>query len=177
MLRRLAIRVRGDVEKARGLTLRHQCVSRLARTPGIEPHLIERANFLGSAAAGVAGLEKERREFLENLLQADYALCLRGKGNFSFRLYEVLSLGRVPLLLNTDCVLPFEDEIDWRSHVVMIEEREGPRIGECLLERHRAMSPATFVAMQQNARQLWQDYLEPSSFFARAIARELAAAR
>ena len=63
-----------------------------------------------------------RRAFVDNLRRSDYVLCSRGGGNFSYRLYEALSAGRIPLFVDTDCVLPFEDEIDWHALCVWVDE-------------------------------------------------------
>ena len=37
-----------------------------------------------------------------------YGLCVRGFGNFSFRLGETLMMGRIPILIDTECILPFD---------------------------------------------------------------------
>ena len=67
-------------------------------------------------AVGSLGLNKQLRfEFIRNILSSDYTLCFRGSGNYSLRFYETLCLGRIPLFINTDCKLPFEDEINWRD--------------------------------------------------------------
>lgn len=60
---------------------------------------------------------------------SDYVLCARG-GDFSYRLYETLSYGRIPVFVDTDCVLPYDSEIKWKDYCVWVDEKEVNRIGE-----------------------------------------------
>ena len=53
------------------------------------------------------------------MINSHFNICNRGNGNFSMRFYQTLSCGRIPVLLNTDMVLPFSDEIDWESLIVL----------------------------------------------------------
>src|SRR4030095_15269602 len=68
-------------------------------------------------------------EFLDNILGSDYVLCSRGFGNFSYRFYESLACGRIPVLIDTDCVLPFDFVIDWDAYCVRVPEKEVSQIG------------------------------------------------
>jgi hypothetical protein len=40
-----------------------------------------------------------------------YVVCPRGTENYSFRIYEALGRGKIPVIIDTDMVLP--KEIDW----------------------------------------------------------------
>ena len=40
------------------------------------------------------------------------------------RFYQTLSAGRIPILINNDMELPFENEIDWTSFVVIGDNEE-----------------------------------------------------
>ena len=65
---------------------------------------------------------------------------MRGGGNYSLRLYETLCLGRIPLFINTDCVLPFENNIDWKELCLWVDENDLDRIGEIVLDFHSSIS-------------------------------------
>jgi hypothetical protein len=107
-----------------------------------------------------------RREFVDNIVESDYVLCARGHGNFSYRLWETLSLGRIPVFVDTDCVLPYDFLVDWRDYCVWIDRTEIPRIGEKVAAFHERLSPADFVERQHACRRLWEEYLTPEGFFA-----------
>lgn len=105
-----------------------------------------------------------RREYYDNMLSGSYCVCMRGCGNFSYRLYEALSFGRVPILIDTDCVLPFEESgvIKWSQHILRITKDELLDMEESdlrhLLNDNGHISPL-------NNREMWQQYLSPEGYF------------
>lgn len=54
-----------------------------------------------------------REMYKENIQHSHFTICDRGNGNFTMRMWHVLSLGRVPVLVEEDMVFPFYKEIDW----------------------------------------------------------------
>lgn len=109
--------------------------------------------------------ERVRREYVTNTVESDYVLCARGVGNWSFRLYETLSLGRIPVFIDTDCVLPVEDHIDWRSLCVWVDRTEIGHIGEKIAAFHDSLTDGEFVARQHECRRAWARYLSPLGYF------------
>ncbi|HEY9887965.1 MAG TPA: hypothetical protein V6D02_06150, partial [Candidatus Obscuribacterales bacterium] len=89
-----------------------------------------------------------------------------GSGNISVRFYETLCMGRIPIFINTDCELPLASKIDWRRYCVWVEEAEIPHLSEKILAFHRSLSAAEFVDLQYECRQLWEQFLCPTGFFA-----------
>jgi hypothetical protein len=168
-LARLIYRLSGRIEKARGLSLRATALAAFRRCPGIQTDFLTRNDYWAGAnkdrSAGPNAKFQARAQFLENLLGNDYTLCIRGAGNFSYRFYETLAAGRIPLFINTRCVLPLEDEIDWRTHCVWVEESELPRAGEILRQFHERITPEQFLDLQRRNRQLWQEKLSALGFY------------
>jgi len=110
------------------------------------------------------GVTEQRREYLNNLLASPYTLCVRGRGNYSLRFYEALCCGRIPVFINTDCILPFEDMIDWKQYCVWVEEDDIPRTADILADFHAKISNKTFQELQAACRELWLKYLSPEGF-------------
>lgn len=106
-----------------------------------------------------------RQEFLANMAGSDYVLCARGGGNFSFRIYETMACGRIPLLVDTDCVLPFDFLIDWGKLFPIVKKADIPRIGDLLLEFHNGLGPESFAERQREMRRLWEEWISPTGFF------------
>jgi len=109
--------------------------------------------------------QKTRAEYVKNLVESDYLLCCRGSANYSIRLYEILSCGRIPVFINTDCVLPFDFMIDWKKYCVWIEEKEIPYIAEKVAEFHSNLSDQEFLDLQYECRNLWKKWLSPQGFY------------
>src|SRR5690606_22065561 len=96
------------------LQFRFEIIQRLAKSELIKTDFIIRNSYLGGAkGAAFSEREKLRQEYFENLVANPYTLCVRGVGNFSYRFYEALSVGRIPVLVDTECVLPFDEIIEW----------------------------------------------------------------
>ena len=107
-----------------------------------------------------------RCKFVKNMAKSDYILCCRGSTNCSIRLFETLCCGRIPVFINTDCVLPYDWLIDWKKYCVWIDEKELPMIAEKVAEFHNNLLPQEFVQLQYECRQLWKEWLSAEGFFA-----------
>jgi Exostosin family len=105
-------------------------------------------------------------EFVQNLLESDYVLCARGYGNYSHRLYETLACGRIPLFIDTDCVLPFDFAIDWKRFGVWVDEVDLRSVADRVAEFHASISAEEFEELQVACRRLWEEWLSPEAFFA-----------
>lgn len=151
---------------------RVQALRTLRATPGIDSRFLIRDRFAFNQwgvlqPGGTADTATQQRtEFVTNLDGADYALCTRGLANCSIRFYEALSLGRLPLFINTACVLPFDWIVNWREVGLWVEEHDLPHLGERLLAHHAQLSPAEFSAQQRRARELFAQWILPENFFA-----------
>lgn len=125
---------------------------------GIESRFIYRDKY----RAGAQTPEKREQttlEYYDNMKDADYVLCLRGAGNFSVRLYEALMMGKIPIFVDTDCLLPFENQIDWKRHVVWIDWKDRKQITTLVKEFHHSLSNEAFEDIQVRNRHLWKNTL------------------
>jgi hypothetical protein len=72
------------------------------------------------------------------------------------------------MFVNTDCVLPFEQRIQWTRHAVWLEDRDLDTAAQQVARFHRALGPSGFRDLQRENRRLWEEWLSPEGFFARA---------
>ncbi len=143
--------------------LRKQALDLLQRAPGLQTNFIRRRQYKAGAQTKQQ-IETAHRDFFKNILESDYTLCLRGSGNFSARLYETLAMGRIPLFINTDCILPFDRWTDWQSIMVWNEERALGQLPQNLQTFHQNLSPSDFRDLQNQARGFWQEKLSFNGF-------------
>ncbi|RCW36719.1 exostosin family protein [Marinilabilia salmonicolor] len=143
---------------------RNKVLSFFEKSSLTETDFIIRQKYRGGAVT-----EEQRRstalEFYKNMRDTDYTLCLRGVGNFSVRIYETLAMGRIPVFVNTDCILPFDQFIDWKSHVVWIDQKDISKADEILSEFHLSIHPDDFTGLQAANRELWEKYLSMDGFY------------
>ncbi|WP_299291050.1 exostosin family protein [uncultured Mucilaginibacter sp.] len=144
----------------------------IMKSKKVKNNFIIRTNFGfggpvgGLYPGGVKELNSSFREaYVKNIIESDYTLCVRGYGNNSIRFFEALCCGRIPVFVNTDCVLPFDFLIDWKKYCVWVEEADISRIPEKVLEFHNKLSNEEFKALQVEIRNLWKTYFTPEGFF------------
>lgn len=143
--------------------LRSRTLNLLERSPAVQTNFLRRRQYKAGAKT-VQQAEVARREFFTNILNSDYTLCLRGTGNFSARLYETMAMGRIPLFINTDCILPYDRWIDWKKTVVWIEQSRLDQAAQVLSKFHQELSPSDFKELQIQARHFWQKELTFNGF-------------
>jgi len=83
-----------------------------------------------------------------------FALCPRGYGKTSFRMYEVMQMGAIPVYLSDDHYLPWADELDWNEFAVLVKEKDIPNIKTILL----SYSEKKQQDMVNRAKQIYNDY-------------------
>lgn len=98
---------------------------------------------------------ESKREFIKNMTENKFIFCMRGAGNYSYRFYETLCFGRVPILINTDTVLPLENIIDWDKHIIFINPEDVENL-PTIIEKRK-------FNLKQN-RELWDEYFSPHGF-------------
>ena len=138
---------------------RHDILKRLEAYSKLNTNFIYREKYrAGSQSAAERAVATQ--DFFDNINASDYVVCVRGAGNFSVRLYETLAMGRIPVFVNTDCILPYTESIDWKEHVVWVEADEIHKIGTLICEFHEILSADSFVELQQRNRCLWENKLQ-----------------
>ncbi len=129
-----------------------------------EKSALIRTNFIYRnhyRAGAQTDLERKQTtlDYYNNIASSDYVICVRGAGNFSVRFYETLMMGKIPVFVDTDCLLPFEDEINWKQHVVWIAWKDRKNIAQIVSDFHQQLSNDAFIALQLNNRKLWKETL------------------
>lgn len=96
-----------------------------------------------------------KRQYYKNIAENRYTLCMRGAGNFSYRFYETLSLGRIPILISSDDILPFNDLIEWEKYIIRVSEVDIIHLKD-MIEQCK-ISP-------ESVRNLWVNYFSPEGY-------------
>ena len=134
--------------------LRAKVLTALESDSGIETDFIIRTRYRTGST----------EEFYRNIMETDYTVCVRGYGNWSVRFYETLACGRIPIFIDTDSSLPFDDTLDWRHYCVWVPEAEASRVGDYVREFHNGIPRADFRARQRECRTLWEARLSLTGF-------------
>lgn len=152
-----------------GLYFRRRAIAALSRDARISFSYLARRSFSGNTKSIEVAPEEARRAYVESLQHNLFTLAPRGDGNYSLRFYETLSLGRIPLLIDTDMVLPCEEEIDYDSFVLRIPWQETDRIHEHVTAFFERTSNEELRMMQERARRAFEEHLSMPAFLRRTL--------
>ncbi len=81
--------------------------------------------------------EDWKREYARNLSDSKFVLCPRGVAPSSYRIFEAMKAGRVPVIISDDWVAPVGP--DWEQFSLRVEERDIERVADiCIANAGRA---------------------------------------
>ena len=156
----------------KGVLWRQKAIGILQHSPSVTVNLHVRGFFSGSPKTAIGDMQKLRDEMVETILESDYALDVRGDANDSTKFFEILSLGRIPVIVNTERNFPFSDKIDYSSFSLTVDFRDIKHLPERIAEFHKNVSPEAFEQMQRNARDAFVNYFRIDALM-RPIVEEL----
>ena len=97
-------------------------------------------------------------QFADLMRRSKFAICPRGAGAGSIRLFETLRAERVPIIVADDWVEP--EGIDWPSFSIRVKEADVLRIPQIAEEQeHR------WEAMAHAARRVWDEHFDDAVYF------------
>ena len=112
-------------------------------------------------------IQKTTEEFYNNIRDSHYIVCCRGGGNFSVRLYETIAMGRIPIFINTDCLLPYHDE--WKYYAVWVERKNLNNLENMLISFHSKFNEESFKQYLNEIRAFWLKKMSLKHYFLNVI--------
>ena len=134
----------------------------------IETNFILRNGFW---APGINKLHA-RKEYIENMDTNLFTFCYRGAGNFSYRFYDVMMLGRIPILIKTDSVYPFEDKYDLNTIGIVLEESDiiNKKLDLItIIKTYYENNKNNLYDIQKQNRKIWEKYYSCCGFLQNII--------
>jgi hypothetical protein len=148
-----------------GIYWRRRSMRVLARSSAVETDFTVHDFFSSHADTAKLSEEQLDKEFRASIIGADFVLTPKGDGNYSNRFYEVLSAGRIPILIDTECILPKEGELDYSRVILRVPMEDLSRLPAIVASAYARMSDEEFIERQERARALFTDHLRYDSFF------------
>lgn len=112
--------------------------------------------------ADVYTKKENTMRFVEITEKSCFTLCPRGYGKTSFRLYEAMQLGSVPVYISDIHWLPYTKFVDWKKFCLVIKPEEikdlPKRLGSLVSSgEHRVMAA--------EAKRVYEEYFSFESMF------------
>lgn len=128
---------------------------------GVQTNFILRDGFW---APELPDKSEAKRQFVKNLEANLFTVCYRGAGNFSYRLYETLMMGRIPILINTSTVLP--ENIKTAMVYLNVDENDKELQKRVFEYCHHMVreDPVDSLKAQWTNRKVWLNHASPKGF-------------
>lgn len=149
----------------RGLYFRRKALSVLSASNLIETRFIIRKSFSGHAKTIQLSPAEARQEYVANMIESDFVLAPKGDANYSVRFFEALSLGRIPIVIDTETCLPLENVIDYSKCILRVSYKDMNKLPEIISDFYNTLTDQQFIEMQHEARRVYETYLRYDSFF------------
>ena len=100
-------------------------------------------------------ITKDKQNLFKNLAeQSIFSLCPRGYGATSYRLYESMQLGSIPVYVSDKHLLPWKESIDWNSFCVVRTEKQIVTLYDELIN----FKGSRVIEMQNKLQKIWNEY-------------------
>jgi Exostosin family len=144
--------------KRKGVFFRIEAIQVLEESEKVDTLFVKRTAYSGNVATAEKNQLELQKEFVDNLISSDYGLDIRGDANASTRLFEMLSLGCIPLIVDTERPFPCSDVVDYTKFSLIVDFRDIQRLPEIISEFHQNISEEDFMNMQKEARSAYENH-------------------
>lgn len=145
--------------------IRERVISELQKKSYLKTSFIKRKGGFFNKKKPDWERKKQREEYLQNLQNNAYHLCIRGTENYSYRLYEVMSAGRIPIIIDTNMALPNLDGFGrWEEFSIIVPISDLHQIEDYIRDFHNNLSDEVFRQVCIKSRAAFE-YLLPHNFF------------
>jgi hypothetical protein len=103
-----------------------------------------------------------------NIMSTTFPLSVRGFWNYSVRHYEILSVWKIPLYIDTWAKLPFQDEINYNDLFLIVPFSDVKNI-EKHIDKYLEKNQANIKKIEQNVRKLYLNYFTMSNYYFKVI--------
>lgn len=130
-----------------------------SETHNVRNKMIEAVRYEQDFYVSTKGWEQEIKidqltDFIESSLKSKFVLCPRGYGATSFRLYEAMQLGAVPVYISDRFWMPWQHELNWHEFCVIIPENSIQNLSNIL----RSIPDEMYNSMQRKIKEIYNNY-------------------
>lgn len=150
-----------------GARIRRRMMALMTGRPGFEMHARPWQNTPEwYASPHCVNGQEYVRSYRDLLSRSIFTLCPRGYGPTSFRLYEAIQTGSIPVYIADEFWLPFTDELDWTAFALIVHEDDLPAVPDLI----GGMSASTITRMQERLAEVAATHFNLESACERIVA-------
>jgi len=125
-------------------------------------HLVNKEGYVLKPKHWSPSIEDKRKDlFLDITSRSKFSLCPRGYGATSFRLYEAMQLGAVPIYIyDSEPYIPFSNEINWNDICILIKSNNLSNLDTIL----KGLSEENYLNKIKNIEKIYNLYFTLEGF-------------
>jgi hypothetical protein len=129
------------------------------KDPRFKTDFILRNQYKAGAVTSAQNAQVEK-DFYQNINKSLFTVCLRGMGNYSVRFFQTLAMGRIPILIDTDCQIPFKafNQLDRLIPIIPFEKRS--EVADVVYDYFISKTPDEILAIQGKCREIWMEFYQ-----------------
>lgn len=105
---------------------------------------------------GGVGVSDNDVEIFRNLIcNSLFGLCPRGYGPTSFRIYETIQMGSIPIIISDELWIPFEDYIDWNRLALIVNPSDLDKIPQLV---DKIIDSGNYQSMLEYGKFCYENY-------------------
>lgn len=102
-----------------------------------------------------SSISNEQLEEFKNVTKrSKFSLCPRGNIIQSFRIYEALQLGSIPVIFSNDFTYPFNSFVNWKEFSVIIDVNDLNNLENIL----HSISDEEYIRMSEKAKEVYRNH-------------------
>lgn len=102
-------------------------------------------------------------QYRQNIVKNLYTVIIRGDGQGVFQLFEVMSAGRIPIIIDTNMALPELSSCKWTDFALFVPFSKIDELEDYILKFHRHHTQEALLQKCALARQAYEELL-PHNF-------------
>lgn len=145
-----------------GYNFRRKYLTQMEADPDLTTNFIIRDRYIMKLK------QRQKKDFVRNMNNNLFTFCMRGAGNFSVRFYETLMMGRIPIVVKTDSIFPFEDKIDYKKVGIFIEESDlenEKSLCKIIIDYFNEKTKDELLEIQKSNRNLYLKYFHKKTIW------------
>ncbi len=116
----------------------------------------------------------QQKLFIDQTSRSRFTLCPRGYGATSYRLYEAMQLGSIPVYISDKLMLPWVEEIDWDTFCVVTQISNAIEYNDTfdILDHYlRNITETKVRSMQEKIKEIYPLYFTIPAVYNQIIKR------
>jgi hypothetical protein len=138
---------------------RQASTNAIATHPLLSKDIATYSDFTGYIYYEPEGIRR-RAEFRRSMRESRICLCPESiPGVLPYRFFEAMSAARIPLLVGSDYVLPFADEIPYSELILTCPAENAAHCDDVMLEFLKSHTDEQIIKIGLAARAYWKKFL------------------